>query len=155
MADPISDALDRLQQYAAAHPEHDTDVILQHARTVLSSARRGVELLELAHPAQPAPPAEGEAAELAAEIRHFLAGYQQFKGRDPECIYSINSGGPMEAHIRVSRLARIAELLPRLVEARDAFTSLRNEILHGLDGFDPDQTNAVLDVIDNHTPDWV
>ena len=49
----------------------------------------------------------------------------------------------------------VAELSPKEIEARDAFTAMRDEILHGLDGFDPDQTNAVLDVIDNHTPEWV
>ena len=32
----------------------------------------------------PQPVADGEAAELAAELRHFVAGYQQMRGLDPE-----------------------------------------------------------------------
>lgn len=63
----------------------------------------------------PAPPADGEVAELVAEIRHFLAGYQQMRGLDPEHIYSIHRGDKMEAHITVSRLTRAAELLERQV----------------------------------------
>ncbi|MEB3354688.1 MAG: hypothetical protein VKM34_10735, partial [Cyanobacteriota bacterium] len=44
-----------------------------------------------------AAPAEGEVAELAAEIRHFLNGYRQMRGLDPENIYSIHRGDAMEA----------------------------------------------------------
>ena len=61
----------------------------------------------------PQPPADAEAAELAAELRHFVAGYQQMRGLDPEHVYSIHRGDAMEAHLRVSRLSRIAELLGR------------------------------------------
>jgi hypothetical protein len=61
----------------------------------------------------PQPPADGEAAELAAELRHFVAGYQQMRGLDPEHVYSIHRGDAMEAHLRISRLSRIAELLER------------------------------------------
>ena len=61
----------------------------------------------------PAPPADGEVAELVAEIRHFLAGYRKMRGLDPEHIYSIHRGDKMEAHITVSRLTRAAELLQR------------------------------------------
>lgn len=63
---------------------------------------------------EPASVADGEVAELVAEIRHFLAGYQQMRGLDPEHIYSIHRGDKMEAHITVSRLTRAAELLERL-----------------------------------------
>ena len=61
----------------------------------------------------PQPPADGEVAELAAELRHFVAGYQQMRGLDPEHVYSIHRGDAMEAHLRISRLFRIAELLER------------------------------------------
>lgn len=60
-----------------------------------------------------APPADSESAELAAELRHFVAGYQQMRGLDPEHVYSIHRGDAMEAHLRISRLSRIAELLER------------------------------------------
>ena len=89
-------------------------------------------------PAQPAPVAEGEIDQLVSQLYDYAQG-------------EADNGW----HDDAARFRRAAELLPRLVEAMDAFTSLRNEILHGLDGFDPDQTNAVLDVIDNHTPEWV
>jgi hypothetical protein len=60
----------------------------------------------------PTPPADRiAAAKLAAELRHFLAGYQQMRGLDPEYIYSIHRGDAMEAHLRVSRLIRAADLL--------------------------------------------
>lgn len=59
----------------------------------------------------PQPLADSEAAELAAELRHFVAGYQQMRGLDPEHVYSIHRGDAMEAHLRISRLSRIAELL--------------------------------------------
>lgn len=62
----------------------------------------------------PPAPLEGEVGELVAEIRHFLAGYRKMRGLDPEYVYSIHRGDAMEAHIRVSRLSRAAELLQRL-----------------------------------------
>ena len=74
-------------------------------------ARRARALL-----AQPVaqPPADAEAAELAAELRHFVAEYQKMRGLDPENIYSIHQGdAEKEAHLRISRLSRIAELLGR------------------------------------------
>lgn len=55
-----------------------------------------------------------QAAELAAELRHFMAGYQKIRGLDPEHIYSIHLGDEMEAHLRVSRLALAAELLEQV-----------------------------------------
>jgi len=62
----------------------------------------------------PQPPADVEAAELAAELRHFVAEYQQMRGLDPESIYSIHQGdAEKEAHLRISRLTRIADLLER------------------------------------------
>ena len=64
----------------------------------------------------PQPPADGEVAELVAELRHFVAGYQQMRGLDPEHVYSIHRGDAMEAHLRISRLSRIAELLTQPVE---------------------------------------
>ena len=56
-------------------------------------------------------PTENNSAELAADIRRFLHGYQQMRGLDPENIYSIHRGDALEAHLRVSQLARIAEIL--------------------------------------------
>jgi hypothetical protein len=58
------------------------------------------------------PESEGEVAELAAELRHFVAERKKMRGLDPETIYSIHEGdAEKEAHLRVSRLLRIAELL--------------------------------------------
>jgi hypothetical protein len=66
---------------------------------------------------QPEPPADGEVAELVAELRHFVAEYQQMRGLDPENIYSIHQGHPeKEAHLRSSQIARAADLLERLAE---------------------------------------
>lgn len=47
------------------------------------------------------------------------------------------------------------ELSPREVEAQEAFTGLRDEVLNYSEGLDNDQINAILSVIDNHTPEWV
>jgi hypothetical protein len=44
------------------------------------------------------------------------------------------------------------ELTPREVEAQEAFTQLRDELLNLLDGV---EVNEVLGIIDNHTPEWV
>lgn len=62
---------------------------------------------------QPAPASlkPGEAQQLAEELKHFLAGYKQMLGMDPEHIYSIHRGHEMEAHLTVSQLSRIAKLL--------------------------------------------
>jgi hypothetical protein len=60
---------------------------------------------------EPKQPTIMEIIELAAELRHFIAGYQKMRGLDPEYIYSIHRGSKNEAHLRVSRLARVAELL--------------------------------------------
>jgi hypothetical protein len=55
---------------------------------------------------------------LCAELRHFVAEYQQMRGLDPENIYSIHEGIPgKEAHIRVSQLTLAADLLERLSQA--------------------------------------
>jgi len=43
-------------------------------------------------------------------------------------------------------------LSPKEVEAQEAFTQLRDEILHLSDGL---EVNEVLGIIDNHTPEWV
>jgi hypothetical protein len=43
-------------------------------------------------------------------------------------------------------------LSPREVEAQDAFTRLRDEILNLSDGL---EVNEVLGIIDNYTPEWV
>jgi hypothetical protein len=54
---------------------------------------------------------------LCAELRHFVAEYQQMRGLDPENIYSIHQGIPeKEAHLRVSRLTLAADLLERLAQ---------------------------------------
>ena len=51
---------------------------------------------------------------LCAELRHFVAEYQQMHGLDPENIYSIHQGIPeKEAHLRVSQLTLAADLLER------------------------------------------
>jgi hypothetical protein len=68
----------------------------------------------LATHSTPQPPADGEVGELAAELRHFIAEYQQFRGLDPENIYSLHQGDPeKEAHLRISRLTRATDLLER------------------------------------------
>ena len=89
----------------------------QYKADVLARARA-----LLAQP-EPQPPADGEAAELAAELRHFIAGYQQMRGLDPEHVYSIHRGDAMEAHLRISRLLRIAELLERLASDNAGLTA--------------------------------
>jgi hypothetical protein len=43
-------------------------------------------------------------------------------------------------------------LSPKEVEAQEAFTQLRDEILHLSDGL---EVNEVLGIIDNYTPEWV
>jgi len=43
-------------------------------------------------------------------------------------------------------------LSPKEVEAQEAFTQLRDEILHLSDGL---EINEVLGIIDDHTPEWV
>jgi hypothetical protein len=43
-------------------------------------------------------------------------------------------------------------LSPREVEAQEAFTEMRDEILNLSDGL---EVNEVLRIIDNHTPEWV
>ena len=55
-------------------------------------------------------------AQLAAEIHHFIRGYQQMRGLDPEFIYRIHAGSELEAALRISRLQQIAEYLERLQE---------------------------------------
>jgi hypothetical protein len=50
------------------------------------------------------------------------------------------------------RPAVAEELNPREVEAQEAFTQLRDEILSLSDGL---EVNEVLYIIDNHTPEWV
>jgi hypothetical protein len=44
------------------------------------------------------------------------------------------------------------ELTPREVEAQEAFTQLRDEVLNLSEGA---ELNKVLRIIDNHTPEWV
>ena len=48
--------------------------------------------------------------------------------------------------------AEAEELSPREVEAQEAFTQLRDEILNLSDDL---EVNEVLSIIDNHTPEWV
>jgi hypothetical protein len=74
---------------------------------------RGIRAVLATH-STPQPPADGEVAELVAELRHFIAEYQQFRGLDPENIYSLHQGDPeKEAHLRISRLTRATDLLQR------------------------------------------
>jgi len=104
LADAYLRTLEHINNSTWLGYEPSDDPLLQRARASLAD-----------EPAAPAPPADGEVAELVAEIRHFLAGYQQMRGLDPEHIYSIHRGDKMEAHITVSRLTRAAELLQRHV----------------------------------------
>jgi hypothetical protein len=46
----------------------------------------------------------------------------------------------------------VAELSPKEVEAQDAFTQMRDEVLNLSDGV---EVNEVLGIIDNYTPEWV
>ena len=46
----------------------------------------------------------------------------------------------------------VGELSPKEVEAQDAFTQMRDEVLNLSDGV---EVNEVLGIIDNHTPEWV
>lgn len=49
-----------------------------------------------------------------------------------------------------------AELAEQLDRHRSAWTALRDSVLHGgIDGFDNDQINAVLAMIDEHMPEDV
>lgn len=64
--------------------------------------------------------ANSEAVELASELRHFINEYQQMRGLDPENIYSIHPGhAEKEAHLRVSRLARCAQLLSAAYQVKE------------------------------------
>jgi hypothetical protein len=83
------------------------DAVLSFARAVWDLAVSSQLILDNS----PQLPADGEVAELAAELRHFVANYQQIRGLDPEHIYSIHRGDDKEAHLRISRLSRIADLL--------------------------------------------
>jgi hypothetical protein len=46
----------------------------------------------------------------------------------------------------------VGQLSPREVEAQEAFTQLRDEVLNLSDGV---EVNEVLGIIDNYTPEWV
>jgi hypothetical protein len=108
---------------ALAQPESvaPTDEDLEDLAEVMNVSGNPVpamrRALELWGRSTPHPPADGEVAELAAELRHFIAGYQQMRGLDPEHVYSIHRGDAMEAHLRISRLSRTAELLERRANA--------------------------------------
>lgn len=56
--------------------------------------------------------------------------------------------GPSLSH----QAGEVAELTPKEVEAQNAFTQMRDEILSLSDGL---EVNEVLCVIDNYTPEWV
>jgi len=49
-------------------------------------------------------------------------------------------------------VGEVGELSPKEVEAQDAFTQMRDEILHLSNGL---EVNEVLGIIDNYTPEWV
>ena len=128
----VADAMDRARLLLAQpEPEGLTDEELLHiwrfnfyktnqtrfldiARAAIAADRAQRSNSQGILDSSPQPPADGETAELAAELRHFIAGYQQMRGLDPEHVYSIHRGDAMEAHLRISRLSRIAELLERL-----------------------------------------
>lgn len=46
-------------------------------------------------------------------------------------------------------------LSPKEIEAQEAFTQMRDEVLGGVEGLDSDQVNSILHIIDNYTPEWV
>jgi hypothetical protein len=121
------DAWDLIQRARAALAQPEpapTDEDLEDLAEVMNVSGNPVpamrRALELWGRSTPHPPADGEVAELAAELRHFIAGYQQMRGLDPEHVYSIHRGDAMEAHLRISRLSRTAELLERRANALPA-----------------------------------
>ena len=61
--------------------------------------------------------------------------------------------------IGAARAALAAEpaegLSPKEIEAQEAFTQMRDEVLGGVEGLDNDQINSILYIIDNYTPEWV
>jgi hypothetical protein len=120
---PWATALDRTRAALEAQPDPvaPTDEDLEDLAEVMNVSGNPVpamrRALELWGRSTPHPPADGEVAELAAELRHFIAGYQQMRGLDPEHVYSIHRGDAMEAHLRISRLSRTAELLERRANA--------------------------------------
>ena len=46
-------------------------------------------------------------------------------------------------------------LSPKDIEAQEAFTQMRDDVLSGVEGLDNDQINSILHIIDNYTPEWV
>jgi hypothetical protein len=103
-------------------------------------------------PAASAAPEPGEVGELVRRLKK--------KARMEELV-----GGPLAAGLfieaatllqQLSAPAPVAEpvgeLSPKEVEAQDAFTQLRDEVLNLSDGV---EVNEVLGIIDNYTPEWV
>ena len=57
---------------------------------------------------------------------------------------------------RAALAAEPAEgLSPKEIEAQEAFTQMRDDVLSGVEGLDNDQINSILHIIDNYTPEWV
>jgi hypothetical protein len=94
-------------------------------------------------------------ATLAAAIRALV------EQTVPPCS-PLSESGTKQLLVRHAQLAIAAELdqhkadaeslSPKEVEAQQAFTEMRDEILNLSDGL---EVNEVLRIIDNHTPEWV
>ena len=77
--------------------------------------------------------------------------------------YNVNGADPdttqWDNAIDAARTALAAEpvdgLSPKEIEAQEAFTQMRDDVLGGVDGLDNDQINSILHIIDNYTPEWV
>jgi hypothetical protein len=60
----------------------------------------------------PVQPADGEVAELVADLQRFIIEYGKMRGLHPELIYSIQEGiEGQESHLTISQLTRAADLL--------------------------------------------
>jgi hypothetical protein len=74
---------------------------------------RGIQAaIALALSRAPVQPADGEVAELVADLQRFIIEYGKMRGLHPELIYSIQEGiEGQESHLTISQLTRTAALL--------------------------------------------
>ena len=110
--------------------------------------------------------ADALVAELCAALRERdVTQYcleMQIWWRDHQAAdYAREQSQPEEpsAPIDDARAALAAEpaegLSPKEIEAQEAFTQMRDEVLGGVEGLNSDQANSILCIIDNYTPEWV